>query len=46
MIKASSGSRCQEHIIYTENVSDTKPATLLVTFVADTGADLKVDDRP
>ena len=32
------------HHVRTENVSTTKPAKLLVTFVADTGAELKVDD--
>ena len=32
------------HHVRTENVSTTNPAKLLVTFVADTGAELKVDD--
>ena len=32
------------HHVRTENASTTKPARLLVTFVADTGAELKVDD--
>jgi quercetin dioxygenase-like cupin family protein len=32
------------HHVRTENVSTTNPAKLLVSFVADTGAELKVDD--
>lgn len=32
------------HHLRTENVSSTKPARLLVTFVSDTGASLKVAD--
>lgn len=32
------------HHPLTENVSDTEPAKLLVTFVAGTGAELKIDD--
>lgn len=32
------------HHVLTENTSDSKPAKLLVTFVADTGAELKTDD--
>ncbi|MFF4214459.1 cupin domain-containing protein [Streptomyces sp. NPDC001796] len=32
------------HHVLTENVSRTKPAKLLVVFVADTGAKLKVED--
>ncbi|MER6039082.1 cupin domain-containing protein [Streptomyces sp. NPDC001835] len=32
------------HHVLTENASRTKPAKLLVVFVADTGAKLKVDD--
>jgi quercetin dioxygenase-like cupin family protein len=32
------------HHVLTENASRTKPAKLLVVFVADTGAQLKVDD--
>ncbi len=32
------------HHVLTENVSDTTPATLLVTFVADSAENLKVND--
>ena len=32
------------HHLLTENASRTEPARLLVVFVADTGAKLKVDD--
>ena len=32
------------HHLLTENVSASKPSKLLVSFVADTGAELKVDD--
>ncbi|WP_433281300.1 cupin domain-containing protein [Pseudonocardia xinjiangensis] len=34
------------HHVLTENVSSTEQARLLVVFVADTGAELKVDDPP
>lgn len=34
------------HHVLTENTSATKPAKLLVVFVADPGAELKVDDAP
>lgn len=34
------------HHLLTENASATRPARLLVVFVSDTGASLKVDDRP
>ncbi|MFE5406422.1 cupin domain-containing protein [Streptomyces sp. NPDC056580] len=33
------------HHVLTENASHTKPARLLVVFVSDTGAKLKIDDR-
>lgn len=33
-----------DHHVLADNVSQTEPAKLLVVFVADTGADLKVDD--
>jgi quercetin dioxygenase-like cupin family protein len=33
-----------DHHVLTENMSQTEPAKLLVVFVADTGANLKVDD--
>ena len=33
------------HHLLTENASATKPAKLLVVFVADTGSELKVDDH-
>jgi quercetin dioxygenase-like cupin family protein len=34
------------HHVLTENTSSTERARLLVVFVADTGAELKVDDAP
>ena len=34
------------HHVLTENPSTTEPARLLVVFVADTGAALKIDDSP
>ena len=34
------------HHVLTENTSRTRPATLLVIFVSNTGDKLKVDDRP
>jgi quercetin dioxygenase-like cupin family protein len=34
------------HHVLTENISRTQPAKLLVIFISDTGAELKVDDRP
>ncbi|MGW3346069.1 cupin domain-containing protein [Nonomuraea rubra] len=33
------------HHVLTENTSRTDPAKLLVVFISDTGAELKVDDR-
>jgi quercetin dioxygenase-like cupin family protein len=34
------------HHVLTENTSRTRPAKLLVVFIANTGAKLKVDDQP
>jgi quercetin dioxygenase-like cupin family protein len=34
------------HHLLTENTSRTKPAKLLVTFISNTGAQLKINDRP
>ncbi|GAA4963530.1 quercetin dioxygenase-like cupin family protein [Nonomuraea thailandensis] len=34
------------HHVLTENTSTSKPAKLLVIFISDTGAEIKVDDRP
>jgi quercetin dioxygenase-like cupin family protein len=34
------------HHVATENASPTAPARLLVVFIADTGAQLKIDDPP
>ena len=36
----------RSHHVLTENPSTTEPARLLVVFVADTGAALKIDDSP
>jgi hypothetical protein len=34
------------HYVLTENTSRTEPAKLLVVFISNTGAKLKVDDPP
>ena len=34
------------HHLLTENTSPTKPAKLLVIFISDTGAKLKINDQP
>jgi quercetin dioxygenase-like cupin family protein len=34
------------HHVLTENTSPTKPAKLLVIFISDTGAKLKINDQP
>jgi quercetin dioxygenase-like cupin family protein len=34
------------HHLLTENISRTKPAKLLVIFISNTGAKLKINDRP
>ncbi|HVH30590.1 MAG TPA: hypothetical protein VNA31_02840 [bacterium] len=34
------------HHLLTENTSPTKPAKLLVVFISNTGAKLKINDQP